>query len=653
MRRLFLILAFMFGIILSADDSLSIWLSDGIIVDKNISVNNREFMHSAGAIDEGNETTVLRETFKLSFKDVFTSSSESKSNSTLGAFLSIVRASHYTVAMKNSKIVQHSLPITATISFINILTGELIYAETYTHIGTLETTNDDNNLSNQFIVAYKEIYSDLIEELAKTAKSKFHPRQIHGQIIGITDGLVVLDAGLAGGIAEGDSLKNDGIEIKILYSASNYSVATDLLGTAKIGTSVAKTTNQSLDDLKKPKVALLDIQFNKETILISENMIYQFFSDKLASKASFSLTPVNKNFYEALKALDVGIKFTKRHTPDYFMRMQITDPIVYDLPTNKEYAKVRVYKVGICGMLTDVTGRVLKSDCKIEKIEDNVSFEKTFSREARIEVLVKNGVISLAQEFINDVSFEPFSYKITAIKNGMIEIEDDKNILSIGAPLTVYKNLGTIAKIDNVYIPIIEAEVVSKNGINIIAKTVLKTYNSAPNVSVGDMIFDTVIRSNSNEAKLFSLCKKNSNVGAIKIVGFEEIVPYMIQKRLKYPFYLSTGLQESVNNKITDNEFDKIPMITVPSTAYCLNPVYKISSVSSKDSEQMGYIESVYQAVAGVKEFYGEELKSKYALGGEIIRFVPKDFADSYLRGEFLEKALTNFDESLKNLEIK
>ncbi|HRF57112.1 MAG TPA: hypothetical protein PLV58_06920, partial [Campylobacterales bacterium] len=428
--------------LLAVGNDFDIWLSDAVVTGKTVELNS-EFMQAAGAGKQN-----LRKSFKHSFRAAFANTIDKiepqKRRSTAAAFLSIVRASKYEVLMDNSNVAVYTLPVTATINFVNISNGELLYSQAYTHIATIETTKDDANIKTKIIKAYLETTDELITELANAAKTKFVPKRLSVKAIGIEHGMIILDKGLSGGIAEGDSLDGDGgALIKVKYSAQNYAVAKEELGKAKVGSVFTKTYSQSLEDIKKPKVTLLDIKYDDKKLTVSENMLYQFFAEKLAQKGSFALLPINKNFYTAINALqgsaNLGIRFTKRAVPEYFMRLYIDGPYFYDAPTNVNYAKQRVYQTTICGEILDGSARVVGSDCKTEKILDEIKFGKAFSKEARFEVLAKNAAISLANEFASKVSFEPISYKVTGINNEAIELLDEKNLLSLGSTVTIFK----------------------------------------------------------------------------------------------------------------------------------------------------------------------------------------------------------------------
>lgn len=639
-----------------ADEPFSIWLSSSVVTGEKVDKNS-DFSEAAG---EGKSQ--LRAAFLNSFKAAFPNSVESidrkKQKRTSAAFLTISRAAKYEVKANESNIVLYSLPVTATINFMNILTGELLYSQVYTHIGNVQTTADDPQLHEKLVKEYEETYTGLIDKLAKNAALSFIPKKLEAKIVGKKFGLLILDKGLSDGIGEGDTLDGDnGLMLKVKYSAAKYSVAKEELGLSSIGSNVTKTYNQSLANVKKPKVTLLDVQYDREKLAVPPNMFYQFFVDKLAQKGSFTLVPVNKSTWKAINALqesaNLGITFSKRNAPEYFMRLWIDGPYTYDLPTNVSYALNRNYQMTICGEILDTSSRVLTASCKNEKIEDKISFGKAYSKEAQYEVLAKNAALSLAEEFAQTVSFEPISYEVTSVDKDLFEIKDEKNILSIGSTLSIYRNLGEIGGISNVNIPISEASVERKEGDKVYAKEVMKTFNGAPDVESKDMIFEQIATGANDTSKLFTLCPFPLKIGTEVIEGFENGAQYIVAKNLKYPFYKPKGLQESINKYIGEAEFETVPRIVSPATSYCISPVYKYSLVFSKNAEQNGYLENKYTTAIGAKEYQGEELKSKFGLGGEKSFFPPLQESAVYLHSNMLEHSLGELENALKKLEIR
>lgn len=639
-----------------AESPYLVWLSNSVVTSEKVNTN-KPFMSAAGTNKEKLRNVFLT-SFKKAFPDAVDVIDKRKYKRTSAVFLNISRASLYEVKADDSEIVLYSLPVTATITFMNLVNGEVLYSEVYTHIGNVQTTLNDPKTHDKLVKEYEETYRGLIDELAQKAAKSFVPKRLEAKVIGRSYGLLVLDKGLSEGVGEGDALDGEGgLMLKVRYAAQHYSIAREELGNAIIGSSVSKMYNQSLSDLKKPKVTLLDIQYDREKLSIPPNMFYQFFVDKLAQKGGFSLLSINQSAYKAINSLqesaNLGIRFPKRESPEYFMRLWVDGPYAYDLPTNVSYSKNRKYHLSICGDIVDTSARVLASGCKEEKIEDTISFGKGFSKEAQYEVLAKNGALSLAEEFAKKVSFEPISYEIADVEGAQIEIADEKNVLSLGNTLTIYRAIGKIADIEDVFIPIADVSVVEKKGEKVRAVEIMKSFNGAPQIKAGDKIFDQKPKNVGDEAKFFTTCELNPNLGGKEIVGFERAAMYRLAASVQFPFYNPKNLKESIEKRITDTEFERVPSINVPQLSYCFYPAYKYESISSKSADTSGFDEEKFRTVIGVKEYYKGEVVSKYGLGGEKTFYPPQTDKEIFLMHALSQHALENLDAAIKEIEIK
>lgn len=639
-----------------ADSPYSVWLSSSVVTSEKVKMN-KPFMGAAGTHNEKLRNAFLA-SFKKAFPDAVDVIDKRKYKRTSAVFLNISRASLYEVKADDSEIILYSLPVTATITFMNLVNGEVLYSEVYTHIGNVQTTLNDPNTFDKLVKEYEETYRGLIDELAHKASKSFVPKKLEAKTIGRAYGLLVLDKGLSDGIGEGDALDGEGgLMLKVKYAAQHYSIAREELGSASIGSIVSKTYNQSLSDLKKPKVTLLDIEYDREKLSIPPNMFYQFFVDKLAQKGAFSLVSINQSGWKAINALqesaNLGIRFPKRVAPEYFMRLWVDGPYSYDLPTGVSYTKKRQYHMSICGDIVDTSARILASGCKEENIDDTISFGKGFGREAQYEVLAKNGALSLAEEFAKKISFEPISYEINDVEGDQIQIMDEKNVLSIGNTLTIYRNIGKVADIEEVYIPIADVSVIQKKGSMVSAVEIMKAFNGAPQIKAGDKIFDQKPKNVGDEAKFFTVCEMNSNLGGATIAGFDRSAMYRIAGLVKFPFYNPKGLKESIEKRITDTEFERIPAIKIPQISYCLYPAYKYQGISSKPSETAGFDEEKFSSVVGVKEYYKGEIVSKYGLGGEKTFYPPQSDKEAFLTHSLAEHALDTLESVMKEIEIQ
>ncbi len=111
---------------------------------------------------------------------------------------------------------------------------------------------------NRIIQLYKDTYSELIKKIIQTSKEKFNPFSVRSEIKKDWNDNFILDKGTEAGIIKGDILVDQyGTQITVLHSSNKFSIAQALLGEKRNDSQFIKFSNESLDELKKPKVLLL------------------------------------------------------------------------------------------------------------------------------------------------------------------------------------------------------------------------------------------------------------------------------------------------------------------------------------------------------------------------------------------------------------
>ena len=285
------------------------------------------------------------------------------------------------------------------------------------------------------------------------AKKGFAPFSISAVVKKIWNDDYILDKGTDSGIAKGDTLTDQHrSQLSVIYSSRRYSVAQKLLGEPKNDSVFSKVSNRSIDELKKPKVMLIQ---NKEDAYVKpgavpDNMVYQLFIDALGKKAAFSLVSVDRSFYDIQDAVVQNTNLKRevtqnREPPDYFLKLYFRGPFYSKLPTDKTYASVDNYTIMACGDLLDSNGRVLYGTCVDDKITDQVYGTMRFTDEAREEILVKNAVGKMAESLARDVKFQTLRVPVRKTEGNNVIIEDTHNGLVPGQNLTLFKKLDRVA----------------------------------------------------------------------------------------------------------------------------------------------------------------------------------------------------------------
>jgi hypothetical protein len=640
------------------DNNFSIWTPKIVVVEQ--SAESADFNETRGEFDKN-----IFDPYLKSMKKYYPASSEifdrQKIDQTFAAYLQVNRVAKYQVQMVGSQVKSYFLPVTASINFVNMSNGDILFSDTFTEIAQIDLAASDPMTKTKLISLYQQTYATLFERLAKDASEKFQPKQIDCKVIGKYKGISILDKGLSGGIAKGDSLNRVGGEGLVLYSTQEYSIVKDDFSEPSINDIYSKQYNGSLN--KKPKITLLDITMDKNrTDQPASEMLYQVFSDTLASKANFSLVSTSRSYYEAKRAIEAkaGVKVLegKRQIPEYFMRLFFDGPTMYEFPTNVDYAHYNVFNVRACGEIIDLSGRVLYSSCKSEDINDQIVLGKGFSIPARNEIAMKNATIALAEEFSSSIKFDQISYDIKSVDNDSIKVNDDKNLLAEGSVITVYKNIGNIGSFNDVYIPLQEAVVNSKSGNDIVAKLdSITQLIKEENIKSGNKIFEDLITSGklNKSSKLVSICALTSKVDGETIDNFDNIARFLIKKNFQYPLYDTNGLKEALERELDSSKFVTTPVLTTPKDiSYCINPVY-IFNIEAETDGNIPTVKNTKTEIDGGIRIYKTGVQDpivEEALSLTPTLQVPQGFKNEYLHIESLKAALQDLEKSLVDINI-
>lgn len=646
--------------LLASDSNFMVWTPKIVVVEP--SAEKEDFNETRGEFDKN-----LFEPYLKSMKKYYPESSEvidtKKVNKTFAAYLQINRVAKYEVQMTGSQVKSYFLPVTASINFVNLANGEILFSDTFTEIAQIDLAESDLMKHAKLISLYRQTYETLFERLAKDASEKFNPKQIDARVIGIHKGLLILDKGLGGGIAKGDTLNRTGGGAFVVYSTQDYAIAKDDFAPSSVGDILTKQYSGSPDMIKKPKISLLDISMDQNRMdLPPSEMLYQIFSDTLAGKANFSLISTSRSYYKAKRDLEAkaGVRILegKRQIPEYFMRIFFDGPTMYEFPTNVDYAHFNVFNARACGEIVDLSGRILYSACRSEDISDQIVHGKGFSIPARYEIAMKNATIALAEEFSNSIKFDQIDYEVKSVDNSSIQVDDDKSLLAEGSVITVYKNIGDVGSLKNVLIPIQEAVVDTKFGSNITAglDSMTKSIKEL-NVKAGDRVLEDLISTGAlmKDAKLVSICALPAKVKGETINNFDKITRFLIKKNFQYPLYDSLGFKEALKMELDSSKFVITPEPTTPKEIqYCIHPVYAFITAEEIDGE-ISTVKVTKPKIIGGFRIYktGVEdpiLKSAQSL--EPILNVPQAFKNEYLHIESLKAALQDFEKSFADVRI-
>lgn len=604
--------------------------------------------------------------FKQYFPNAAATINDSNKYSTFAAFLQIPRVSHYRI-QKTDKLVDIYLPVTICINFANMVTGESLYSYTYTYYGKFETVSGQNAPGvedSRIIGLYRETYSELLDLVLKQAQASFTPSTINANVGSEWNGNYILDRGMDAGMVKGDIIvdqhKN---QLSVVHASHKYSVAQSLLGNPKKDSVFSKYSNESMDELKKPKVMLLlngDEKSDVKTNRLPDNVIYQLFINALGKKAAFSLISVEKSYFDMQKAV-IELTHLKqevtqnREVPDYFLKLYFHGPFYTKSPTNKGYVSIDTYDVRACGSLYDRSGRVLYASCIDEKISDEVFGNIRFTNEAREEILIKNAIVRIADEFVHNVKFHSLEFPVKRLEGKNVVVEDKINVLVPGQNVTLYRKVGKVSGIsEDVHVPIWELRVGVKNAGQATLGRNLMLSPRAPEPVAGDVAMtSSMTAAGSSGAKVLKPCRKELvQDGSHAVQDVDQLLPFILSTGCKYPFYDVAGLSRYVA-QYNDGSFGfkkKIQIVEVE-TDYCVEPVVKITKVTDTPSSQ--FTSTKFNLVGGVRIYKKDNVVWKKGSQQDITVVAAKGYEKPTYERE-MSKALCGLmaNEVVKKIEI-
>lgn len=374
--------------------------------------------------------------FNDNFDNAVQAITNKNKNKTIVSYLSIPRASFY--QDKKPSGIEYFLPITTSLNFVNITSGEVLYSTS----STVYEQTQENDIEN-FNKLYIDAYNRAVGNVVKSAKSEFHPFEISTKIVDRYKNLYILDKGLDSGISNEDLLTDDDEnQMVIIYSTMGYSIGKILFGdeVQKNDLFTKQSNSAGVGQVKKIKVLLLNDVKNVD--------IYDLFATSLGQNSKMNLVLTNPT-YNKMKSTVVGLNkefnaqnVYQKNLPNYFLSVEQTIPVKTSFKMNLNGLESAYFQVMGCGTIFDKTGRIVFSQCVNEQTEPRYNYDEfNVSDETMLEILRKNMTDSLAQKINEKIVFKDFQFKVKNVNSDTIELEDKYGVLNEGNIVGIYKNV--------------------------------------------------------------------------------------------------------------------------------------------------------------------------------------------------------------------
>jgi hypothetical protein len=518
--------------------------------------------------------------FRERFPEAATTITEGSQRRTFAVSLQVARASRYVVA-KPSGTVDLYLPVTASLYFTNVMTGEVLYAATRTTITTATLVPAEAVAGSERIVGlFTQTFHGVVDDLIADAHERFKPRTVSAKVVKSWKGLAVLDVGLGGGLSRDDSLSDDkGNELKVVHAGQDYAVAVPSLGTFTEKVPFSRVANGTLAEIKKPR--MLPVVERSPTGFPEEALV-QLFSDALGAAAPISLVPVNRTFAAVVQALSAQLdlskeKLTQRELPSFFVRLHVPDPISYERSTNLAYQTVRVTEALAYAEVVDRAGRVLYSSYGRDHTEDEITRGIGLGLEARKEISIKNALLALAKRFGAEFKLETARLQL-AEAGKQLTVKDDHGVLAAGAAVRAYRTVGAVEGLaGEVLAPIWELEVTVPGLESTELAAVLPVMTEAPPLQAGDVLIVEGASRIDARRRRFGPCGDAAQLGTVAINDYTDLAYNLFASSFSSPFY-ARGLGPRVEALVHGGTgFREALTFTEPRPDYCVQPAYKVS----------------------------------------------------------------------------
>ena len=514
--------------------------------------------------------------------------SQKTKNRTYIASLEVLRASEYIV--KKDSTAEIFLPVTLSLKLTNVLSGEVIYSDSATlsqPIQVLTTEIDATTTKAAIKQKFQSTLLTLTKQVTEELKAKLKVSETETQVVDRWKSYLVLDKGFKQGIAAQDELSStEGDLIRVVHADSDYAVAVPILmqGNSKRFSKVSTNTRQAIN---KPKALVVDVLTYQGE---SKDLIEQIFSDAVGEQASFTLTPVNKRYSAMAQsvseqtALAQSEDLNQRELPEFFIRINVIPVIAYQQQIGK-MTQQQVLHSEVFAEMIDRSGRVIYSAHATDDIKEVISEGMGFSLEARKEVVLKNALLKLGQQFQKGIQFTRSDLKVSSSSGHNITIDDAGERLSTGMKVHVYHSDKAAGR--NILIPTWEATVLERQGARVTAQLDFPV-NSSDRMPVrsGDRILldSSAPVGDSKQSRVLCPSLPTEQVGEIPFDGFGPLIYHAFASQSKRPFYATgSGFKEQILLKdsvvaMTENAGFKKDMkvnFYIPRDK-CLQPVLKI-----------------------------------------------------------------------------
>lgn len=587
---------------------------------------------------------------------------------TYAVSLEVIRADQYQV-MRPDDTVDLYLPVSVRLYVTSILSGEVLFSQALTSYRNLRVSRETIGTKEGGDIvhaAYRENLLSLVDKVIAETREKFRPFQISARVVRREAGLFVVDRGMDAGIARGVELVNAAGEgIRILHAGKGYAVGELTLGEIREGDELAMYATTAAADVVKPRALVMkadspsDLPGNYAAVLFSEN---------LGSRAAFTVVPVNPDFQAVLQSLATteGLQQSevtqKRVLPDYFVRLKVSEPVLYEAPTSKGFSTLRILSGSAWAELLDAQGRVVYVTRANEQIEDQiVDGGIAFDAADRRKVLFGNLLKTLGDQFIRDVRFKQDALKVAEVSDLHVSVTDPLHRLSTGQDFRLYRSLSLPSLgAEPVLVPIWDMTATDRKGEEMALEYQLPISVQKERLRKGDIGLLQMTAEASGQPASATLCPSLQDKGSVLVPDIRALAYFAFGSGSQLPYFggdivLSEEFPTLAHERerLRNAGFAKGMKETPVVPGICLQPLVKIDELSRSCDSASGLCDVELQFVAGVNLLSGNApIGKKILVSKSQLKHVPHASSELFIRTQAALKLFPLLADSVRQLDI-
>lgn len=590
--------------------------------------------------------------------------------------LELMRADQYRVN-RPDETVDIYLPVSVRLYITSISSGEVLFSRAVTDYRQLREVRTDldagveTEKGREAIARIDEAFRSnvmgLVDKVIQDTREQFKPFQINAKVVGQQYGLYLVDRGIDAGISIGTELVNaQGAGIRILHTGKTYAVGEATLGDIALGETLSMYSTVAATDIVKPRALVLNAD---SPVDLPGAFASQQLAENLGNLAAFSVVPVNPDFQAMMQHLATtdGIgqdELTqKRVLPDYFIRIRVGEPVVYELPTSKSFGKIRVLEGGGVAELLDQEGRVVyvsKSTAKIEDeiLEGGIAFDDADRR----KVLYGNLLADLSQQFIRDVRFKQDVLSVTGVSEVAVTIDDPQKLITERQSIRLFRPVGSPESgKDMALVPLWDLSGGRRQGSLVEGVPQLPVSGKGEEIQKGDVV---VLQSSggsaANNLNMVTVCPSGIDKGTINIGDLRGLSYYAFASASPLPFMggevVLSSRQPTLNAEKNSLKYAgfraSLGQVSL-SPALCYQPLVKIDTVARECREDKGICDADLQIVAGVALMQGDKVIARKAASQKTrLQGIPISSEKEFLVVQAVPRVFTLLADCVRQLDI-